>query len=116
MAKRTYDEDELEVVDYAVLTLSTTGALTMSSTGCTVNANSTAFTNKVKRALVTIEVQNCRFRMDGTAPTAAEGHPLYPGDIMDMTGRGWGTLLNSTSLLQFIATTGAPKLRITYFR
>lgn len=116
MPGRTYDEDELEVLDYATLTLSTTGAVGLSSTACTVNANSTTFSNKVKRALLTVEVTPCRFRTDGTAPTATEGHLLYVGDVLNLTNRSWGTLLNSTSLLNFIATTGAPKVRITYFK
>ena len=113
MAKDTYDKDELEVVDYAVLTLSTTGALTMSSTGCDVNIDSTTFSTKVKGALITVETANARFRTDGTAPTTGEGHLLYVGDVLDMTDRSWATLLPA---MQFIAESGAPKLKITYFR
>ena len=120
MPGRTLDKDELEVVDYALLTLTTTGAVTLSTTGgnsnCDPAINSTAYKNKVKRALMTVEVTPCRFRTDGTAPTATEGHLLYVGDTLDLTQRSWGTLLNSTSLLNFIATTGVPKVRITYFR
>ena len=121
MGNPLYDKDELEIIDYAVLTLSTTGAITLSTTGtnanCTPTINSTTFGNKkVKRAYITIETTPCRFRMDGTAPTAGEGHLLNVGDTLNLASRPWGTLLNSLTSLRFIATTGAPKGRITFMR
>ena len=111
MANETYDSDELEVVDYATLTLSTTGAVTLTSASPAIN--STTFRNKVKHALMTVETANVRWRTDGTAPTTTEGHLAYTGDVLDFTGRGWGTLL---PLIQWIAESGAPKLKITYFK
>ena len=98
MGSETYDTDELEVVDYATLTLSTTGAVTLTSASPAIN--STTFKNKVKGALVTVETANVRWRTDGTAPTTSEGHLVYTGDVLDFTARSWGTLL---PLIQFIA-------------
>lgn len=115
MGGRTLDKDELEVVDYATLTLSTTAGGKM-LTGASPAINSTALSGTVKRALITVEVANARFRTDGTAPTTSEGHLLYVGDVLNMTTRGWGTLLNSTTLLKFIGESGAPKLKITYYK
>ena len=114
MPREIFDTDELEVVDYATLTLSTTGAKML--TGASPAINSTTFANKVKRALITVETANARFRPDGTAPTTTEGHLVYIGDVLDFTGRSWRTLLNSTTLLQFIAESGAPKFKITYIK
>ena len=39
-----------------------------------------------KRAYITIETASIRFRYDGTAPTATEGHLLYPRDILIIEG------------------------------
>jgi hypothetical protein len=36
----------------------------------------------MKRAIVTVETAQVRFRADGTAPTASEGHILNPGDTL----------------------------------
>lgn len=35
-------------------------------------------------ALITVEVGAVRFRLDGTAPTAAVGHVLEPGDKLTL--------------------------------
>ena len=38
-------------------------------------------------ALVTVETAAIRFRLDGTAPTATEGHIAEPGDIIELSER-----------------------------
>lgn len=39
------------------------------------------------RAEITVERDVVRVRTDGTAPTATEGHVLYPGDIVTLEGK-----------------------------
>jgi hypothetical protein len=38
--------------------------------------------------LVTVESAPVRFRLDGTAPTAAVGHVLEVGDVLELRGMG----------------------------
>jgi hypothetical protein len=38
-------------------------------------------------ALVTVEDAAIRYRVDGTAPTATEGHIAYPGDVITLSAR-----------------------------
>lgn len=35
---------------------------------------------------LTVEAQPVRYRYDGTAPTAAEGHPLIAAEVLILTG------------------------------
>lgn len=37
-------------------------------------------------ALVTVETDSIRFRVDGTDPTSSEGHKLDPGDTVELLG------------------------------
>lgn len=39
-----------------------------------------------KRIYITVETAQCRFTYDGTAPTAALGHPLNPFDTLYVEG------------------------------
>lgn len=62
----------------------------------------------VNYAFITAETNPMRFRMDGVDPTAAEGHLLNVGDILELEG--------GTAILQFraIATGVAGVLRVSY--
>lgn len=39
-------------------------------------------------ALLTVETNPIRYRTDGTAPTASEGHLVQPGSVIELTSRG----------------------------
>jgi hypothetical protein len=39
-----------------------------------------------KRAFITVEDAQCRYRYDGTAPTATEGHVANVGDVIVLEG------------------------------
>lgn len=65
---------------------------------------------EARGALLTLETADIRFRLDGTAPTAGEGHYLVAGDSI--------LVLGTQSLKQFQAIrTGVDSgvLRVTYF-
>jgi hypothetical protein len=56
--------------------------LAVSSTAVQVPA---AFrTNKIDFLSITVETDQVRFRLDGSAPTASEGHLLEAGDILEL--------------------------------
>lgn len=59
------------------------GTQTVSSTAITTIDNA-AYPNIV--GFYTVETGNIRFRTDGTAPTATEGHLLYLGDVLTIEG------------------------------
>jgi len=62
----------------------------------------------VNYALITVETQPVRFRMDGVDPTAVEGHLLNVGDVLELEG--------GTAVLQFRAiqtAAGASNLRVS---
>lgn len=84
------------------------GTQTVSSTAITT-INNAAYPNIV--GFYTVETGNVRFRTDGTAPTATEGHLLYIGDVLTIEGL--------TDILNFKAistTSGTSTLRISYKR
>lgn len=55
-------------------------SITVGSTA--VGLTSTAY----NYAHATVEADSVRFRVDGTDPTATEGHKLDPGDIVELIG------------------------------
>ena len=56
-------------------------SLSVSSTAVTL----TAATYEARPyAFITVETAQIRFRLDGTAPTATEGHLAEPGDIIHL--------------------------------
>lgn len=59
-------------------------------------------------ALIQAEVQNVRWRDDGTNPTASVGMLLVVGDILPYTG--------DLSKLKFIEATTGAKLNVSYYR
>jgi hypothetical protein len=61
------------------------------------------------RALVFVEDNDVRFRMDGVAPTATVGHPLSAGDSIMFEGPA------NLQRLQFIRQSADANVSVTYF-
>lgn len=83
---------------YEAITIST---VSVGFTAGTVGANNT-------HAAVTVETDQVRYRVDGTAPTSSEGHLLESGDTL---------LLDSQDQLQnvrFIRVTNDATVRCSY--
>lgn len=70
------------------------------STGLTVPASAAM-------ALIQAESQSVRWRDDGTAPTAAIGMILSPGDVLVYNG--------SLGAIRFIEVAASAKLNVTYY-
>lgn len=86
-------------------------SITVDSTegGKTLTANT--YTTKCKKAFITVETAELRFRIDGTGPTSSEGHLLEPGESI--------TLHNYAQIVKFKAIrTGSTSavLKITYLK
>ena len=62
--------------------ISVAGTATGFTAATRINSRNEAAT----RALVTVETAQIRYRVDGTDPTSSEGHLLYVGDILILTG------------------------------
>lgn len=58
------------------------------SVGATAVPFTAATTGARRFAFVTCEVASVRFRLDGTAPTAAIGHELLVGDTLTLASEG----------------------------
>lgn len=111
-------DDSIPAVDFESVTVSTVSiGLTAAKLVVTGTANayneSTAYVD-VKRAhkvLITTETDKVRFRLDGTAPTAAIGHELAAGDSLEVAG------FANLSNLRFIRSGAADAtIRVTYYR
>lgn len=108
----------LPAVSFETLTVSNTAlGITAAKLVVTNTANayneSTAYV-EVKRldeAFFTVETNPCRFRIDGTNPTAAIGHLLNVGDTLVISG--YSNLAN----LKFIRSGAADAtIQATYYR
>ena len=96
----------INVIDYAVLAVGAT-AVDLIADG------SPTLPSKAKRAFITCETAAVRWRADGTAPTADEGHLLAAADSISFTGANYRQLLEMIEFIADTATAGA--LKITYF-
>uniref|UniRef100_A0A6M3J1Z3 Tail protein n=1 Tax=viral metagenome TaxID=1070528 RepID=A0A6M3J1Z3_9ZZZZ len=92
-------------VDYATLAVSST-AVGLDSASPTLTAGHT-----VKRAIITVETDSVRFRMDGTDPTGSEGQLLYKDDVLDFTDANYESVLKA---IKFIRVTTDAALKIHY--
>ena len=102
----------LNVVDYSTLSAGAT-AVTLASADPAMDVTAgTVGGVRVRRALFTIEDQACRWRGDGTAPEATEGHELADEDSLSLMEANYEELLKA---IQFIAVTGTCKIKITFF-
>lgn len=96
----------INVIDYSTLAVS-------SSAVDLIADGDPALPNQAKRAYITCETQQVRWRADGTAPSATEGHILGKDDSISFTGANYRQQLEK---IEFICTSsGDGKLKITYF-
>jgi len=93
-------------IDYATLTVGST-AVGLDSASPTLTNGAT-----VKRAVITVETDQVRWRADGTSPTASEGHLLEAGDVLNFLDANYESVLGD---LKFIRVTSDAKLKISYF-
>ena len=96
----------INVIDYATLAV---GASAVDL----INDGSPALPAKAKRAYISNETGAVRWRADGTAPTADEGHLLAAADSISFTGANYRSLLEKIEFIADTVTAGAVK--ITYF-
>lgn len=61
--------------------------VTVSSTALGLPQGATINEDATKWVLISVETAACRFRLDGTAPTAAVGHVLEAGDVLTLTSQ-----------------------------
>jgi len=96
----------VNIIGYATLAVSSSAVNLVDNASPTLPA-------RANRMFITCETQAVRWRADGTAPTATEGHVLAANDSISFTGIIYRQLLEK---IQFIATAaGNGALKITYF-
>jgi hypothetical protein len=93
-------------VDYATLTVSSV-AVGLASASPSLTAGSS-----VRRAFISVEDDDVRWRADGTNPTDSEGHLVEVGDYLSFMDRNYDDLLTK---IRFIRVTADAKLKISYF-
>ena len=96
----------MNVIDYATLAVDQ-AAVDLIADG------SPALPDAAKRVFITCETAAVRWRADGTAPTANEGHMLAANDSISFTGANYRQLLEKIEFIADTATAGA--LKITYY-
>lgn len=69
----------------------------------------TAKASIAKEAVITIETNSIRYRLDGAAPTNSVGHKADDGDVITLRGRG------QIDNFQAIRITDDAALMVTYF-
>lgn len=62
------------------------------------------------KALYTVETNNARYTLHGTAPTTTEGHLLYVGDVLTVVG------ITDIRNFKIIGTTGTSTIKASYTR
>ena len=84
-------------------------SVTDSAVGFTASKLSPSGAAPPQHVFFTVETASCRFRIDGTAPTSTEGHPLLVGDRVNIVG------LQSLHNFRAIRdTVTSATLRVTY--
>ena len=97
-------------LDYSTLTVTDTAQVL-------AETSSPVMPTRAKGAIITGEVNQWRWRDDGTAPTSSEGHLMNPGDILTfdswtVPSQNWVSVLKA---IQVIEVTGAPLLKISWY-
>jgi len=105
MTRMEFSGEDVVVIDYATLTVS--------STAVGLASGSPALPGNAKRMFITIETDAVRWRADGTDPTSSEGHPIVKDDSISFTGANYRHLLEN---IKFIRVTNDAKIDITYFK
>lgn len=100
----------LHAYDYEAITVSTTAVALTATKVRAFDATSTLRT-EAKEVLITVETQAVRFRIDGSNPTATEGHVLQPGDSLTIYGL---TNIDRFRAIRKDAADGT--VRVTYYR
>lgn len=100
----------LNVVDFATITVSSTAVSLADATPAYSNGKVSGKT--VRRALFTVETDAIRWRADGEAPTASEGHNLAVNGSLIFVEANYRNVLAN---IQFIRVTNDAALKITYF-
>ena len=95
---------------YSVLTV--TSVAQVLATAC-----SPVMPSQAQGAVISVEDAQVRWRDDGTAPTATEGHLMSAGDVLTFDSwtvpkNNWKQVLKA---IQFIRVTADAKLKISWF-
>src|SRR5512133_163434 len=109
---RAYDFESITVSGTAIgCTAAKIKVLAIATGTGGTGAPASGRTREATSALITVEGQAIRFRLDGTAPTASVGHQLNPGDSLQLEGYD--------AIARFLAIrvdAADATLRVTYFR
>lgn len=107
----------LPAVDFETITVSNTAIggtasklVTANTLNATGNDNPYIDVKRMDEALITVETNQIRFRLDGTNPTASVGHLLGAGDSIVVSGYG------NLSKLRFIRVSADATIQVTYYR
>lgn len=101
-------ESQYTPLDYESITVTDTAESLTSGTFKPVSTPEHAW---AKRAFITAETAQMRYRLDGTAPTSSEGHILNVGDILTLDG------IANISRFQIIRTgSTSGVIKISYLR
>lgn len=75
-----------------------------------VISGGSSFDHGAEEAFISIETDQVRYTLDGTAPTSSLGHILEAGDILQLIGR------DMIVKLRMIRVTTNAAVSVTYFR
>jgi len=91
--------------------------LTVSSTALGLDSGTVGIPDRAKGCVITLENSPVRYRIDGTDPTATEGHLFNVGGVLSfdswtVPSQNWRQSLKA---IRFIRTNTDAKLKISYF-
>ena len=99
-----------DAYDYEAITVSNTAiGLTATKVRPSAAANTPAHGGAFE-VFISVETNAIRYRIDGTDPTASEGHPLAAGDKLTVTGH------NNIRRLKMIRQSADAAVKVTFFR
>lgn len=87
MAIRHIHPPAATTIDFEALAVSTTAVgLTATEYQKSVSTGDSKDRVTANRAVITVEAQSLRYRLDGTAPTSTVGHLATAGDVIELNG------------------------------
>lgn len=96
--------------DYEAITVSSTAVgLTATKVTPSAAANTPAH-GKAFEVFISVETNAIRYRIDGTDPTASEGHPVAAGASVTITG------YDNIRRLKMIRQSADAAVKVTFFR